>query len=353
MAFSRRKKGAIEVQFNWIFVLIVGALILVFFINISNAQKKSADQKLAMDLLSKVDLIMSGALTIPKTGQVFDMPSIPFNLECSRISMSGVSRQFPDRIIFGPDTLKGKKLLIISQDWTAPYKVTNFLYMTTSGVRYIIVADPSNQAAKKFYDALPDNITKEISELDDISDKNNYKIKLIFLQENHQTLNNLDFSNTPAYILPQFMQRLPDSAVSAVYIRGYSGVIVPPDVRFAVKKGTRLEFFGDNVSIYKEPMIIGAVFAENRDEFNCSIEKAFTKLHFVSQVYKLREDNLASNYAPSTMEECKSPSTRAATEIEDVSVAAANRDISAIIANEQQIVTNNNNALRSSCASIY
>ena len=183
MRFSK-KRGAIEVQFNWVFVLIVGALILIFFINISNAQRKNADQTLAFDLLSKVDLIMSGALAIPKTGQIFDMPNIDFNLECGRISTSGVSRQFPDRIVFGPDLIKGKRLVIWSQDWTVPYKVSNFLYMTTSGVRYIIVsANPTDTDAVNFRNALPDNITKEISTLSPaiLTDKNNYKIKLIFL----------------------------------------------------------------------------------------------------------------------------------------------------------------------------
>jgi hypothetical protein len=343
MRFSKKKRGAIEVQFNWIFVLIVGALILVFFINISNAQRKNADQKLSFDLISKIDLIMSGALAIPKTGQIFDMPNIPFNLECNAISTSGVSKQFPDRIIFGPDVLKGKKLVVWSQDWNVPYKITNFLYMTTSGVRYIVVAAPSNQAAQDFYNSLPENITKEIAPLDSsLKDKNNYKIKLIFLD----SVASLSYPIN--YTLPAFMQKMPDSAVSGIYIKGGS-------VRFIAKEGNSLNFVGDNISIYKDPMVFGAVFAENKEEFNCSYMKAFEKLHYVSEVYQKREELLADGYAESSQTECRAPETRDTTDynIDAIAAAALRQDIDKITENEGIVVNINNNALRMSCAPIY
>lgn len=348
MRFLTKKRAAIEVQFNWIFVLIVGALILVFFINISNAQRKNAEQTLAFELLSKVDLIMSGALTIPKTGQIFDMPNIDFNTECNRISTLGVSRQFPDRIVFAPDTLKGKKLIVWSQDWNVPYKVTNFLYMTTSNVRYVVVAeDPANTDAINFVNALPDNITKEISALSSITDKNNYKIKLIFLDSIYSNLDNDALSSIS---LPDWMQKMANSAVTGVYIRKRMN---PADVRFIRKNGNHLEYVGDEVKVYKDPMIFGAVFAENKEEFNCSITKAFKKLHYVSEVYAKREDALISAYGQSTMEECKSPVTRANSEINAIANAALDKEIETISGNENIVYNNNQMALKASCAPIY
>ncbi len=363
MRFPGKKKGAIEIQFNWIFVLIVGALILVFFINISNSQRKAADQKLAFDLLSKVDLIMSGALTIPKTGQVFDMPNIPFGLECSRISMSGVSRQFPDRIIFGPDQLSGKKLIVVSQDWTVPFKISNFLYLTTSGVRYVVVANADEpaqfQTATDFLNSLPDNITKEVGNLsptNGINDKNNYKIKLIFLSDVFP----LPYQKLIDLQLPDFIKRMPNSAVSGIYIDGSSS---PITVRF-IKKETdlsggvvRLNFDGEPIPVYKEPMIFGAIFAENKDEFNCSYLKAFKKLHYVSEVYRERELSISNDYSTtySYRTECKVAGIRAPEEINAISIAATTptQSIGTISTNEGAISYANANALRSSCAPIY
>jgi len=352
MRFLTKKRAAIEVQFNWIFVLIVGALILVFFINISNAQRKNAEQTLAFELLSKVDLIMSGALTIPKTGQIFDMPNIDFNTECNRISTLGVSRQFPDRIVFAPDTLKGKKLIVWSQDWNVPYKVTNFLYMTTSNVRYVVVANADEQAqfqkAEEFISSLPDNITKEVGNLslDGIKDRNNYKIKLIFLRDSFP----LEYDKLKNLQLPDFIKKMPNSAVSGVYIDKTSP---PTKVRFIIKEGNNLNFDGEPIPIYKDPMIFGAVFAENKEEFNCSITKAFKKLHYVSEVYAKREDALISAYGQSTMEECKSPVTRANSEINAIANAALDKEIETISENESIVYNNNQMALKASCAPIY
>lgn len=357
MRFSN-KKGAVEVQFNWIFVLIVGALILVFFINISNAQRKSADQTLAYDLLSKVDLIMNGALTIPKTGQVFDMPNIPFNLECNRVTALGVSRQFPDRITFGPDELKGKKLVIWSQDWTVPFKVSNFLYLTTSNVRYVIVAnsdDPQYSVAEDWYNKLPENITKEISNLSSLKDKKNYKIKLIFLSQIDPLEGTAGYDNLTNMQLPDFIKNLPNGAVSGAYINEDS-------IRFIVKeqdpiKGAYLNFDGaTETKIYGDPMIFGAIFAENLEEFNCSYAKAFERLHYVSEVYQTRETELIDAYRGeySDRVECSNfTGTRSPDFIARISEEATAMNIEGISAAAETVASDNNAALRASCAPIY
>jgi hypothetical protein len=355
-----QKRAAIEVQFNWIFVLIAGALILVFFINISNVQRKNADQSLAFDLLSKIDLIMSGALAIPQTGQVFDMPSISFDVECSRISALGVSRQFPDRIVFAPDALSGKRLVVWSEDWNVPFKVTNFLYITTSGVRYVVVANPDDTSAQTFLNkSLPDNITKEVANLSELADKNNYKIKLIFLDKVYPDLTNDDLQYDTNYnmSLPAFIRRMPDNEVSGVYITTNS---IPQKVRFIVKKGNRLSFVDPELEVYKDAMISGAAFAENLDEFNCSINKAFMKLHYVSEVYAMREQYLYNDYngVYNFLTGCTSAGTRdydpgTGGYINTIKSAALTHDISTISNVESYIAGENNNALRESCAPIY
>jgi len=41
----RNKKAIVEAQLTWVFVLIVGAVILLFFIGIAQKQKEIADMK--------------------------------------------------------------------------------------------------------------------------------------------------------------------------------------------------------------------------------------------------------------------------------------------------------------------
>jgi len=351
MRFSK-KRGAIEVQFNWVFVLIVGALILAFFINISTVQKKNADQTLAFDLLSRVDLIMSGALTIPKTGQVFDMPAIDFGVECSRISTLGVSRQFPGRIVFSPDTLSGKRLVIWSQDWTVPFKVSNFLYLTTSNVRYVIVSDSNDDYAKQFYDSLPDNITKEIAPVSALNDLGNYKIRLIFLSK----VSTITYDALIGMQLPAFMDRMSSTAVTGIYID--ESILDSTLVRF-IKKDTnnQLNFVGDAIPVYQEPMVFGAVFADSLEEFNCSIMKAFKKLHYVSEIYGRKESALTDTYSLSSMQECQdSATTRASDPIGSIANAdygSLSSIIAAIASNSGTVESRNNFAIAASCAPIY
>jgi len=144
---------------------------------------------------------------------------------------------------------------------------------------------------------------------------------------------------------------MPNSAVSGVYIDKTSPPITK--VRFIIKEGNNLNFDGEPIPIYKDPMIFGAVFAENKEEFNCSITKAFKKLHYVSEVYAKREDALISAYGQSTMEECKSSVTRANSEINAIANAALDKEIKKISENENIVYNNNQMALKASCAPIY
>jgi len=344
MVFCKKgKKAQIEVQFNWIFVLIVGAVILVFFIAIVNVQKKAADKNLAYDILGKIDLIISGALTIPKTGQIFDMPRIDFNFQCDRISAFGVDKQFQDRIVFGPDLLRGRQLIVWSQDWNVPYKTANFLYVTSDNVRYIIYYNVTEQDANELNTELPDNITKEIVHANDFSgleDRNNYKVRMIFLGDAYYTdIHNSDF-------LPQFMKDMPDSAVTAVQF-------FENDVMFYEKRGDMLVANeGLTVKILGKPMKYGAIFAEDLEMFNCSYYKAFKKLVYVSRVYSRRESALNISYADNN--DCKGQA-RADTEIDQIAEAANSTppDIVGIESSEGTIATKNNNALERSCAPVY
>lgn len=346
MFYGKQKKSQIEVQFNWVFILIVGAIILLFFIAVVDAQKKAADKKLAFDILGKIDLIISGALTIPKTGQIFDMPKIDFNLGCDRITALGIDKQFQDRIVFGPDLLKGRQMIVWSQDWNVPYKTANFLYMTTENVRYVIYYNTAKRSAEELFLALPDNITKEVINYRDfknLGDKNNYKIKLIFFEDTPvSTITNNDF-------LPNFIKNMGDDSVSAVQLINY-----PNDaVRFFVKKGNKLQEFGYlPITIVGDPLKYGAVFSENRELFNCSYYKAFKRLLYVSQIYAEREKNLEMDYKDNP--DCKSVS-RAYSDILEI-VEAANSTPPDIekITNKMTIINNiNRQVLEKSCAAVY
>jgi len=56
-----KKKGVIEVQFNWIFILIIGAIILFFFFSIVKTQKTVSEKKISTTVRRDIRAILTGA----------------------------------------------------------------------------------------------------------------------------------------------------------------------------------------------------------------------------------------------------------------------------------------------------
>ena len=55
------KKGVIEVQFNWVFIIIIGAVIIAFFVNMSMKQKGVSEEKLSVTIAEHMKTILTGA----------------------------------------------------------------------------------------------------------------------------------------------------------------------------------------------------------------------------------------------------------------------------------------------------
>jgi len=334
------KRGAVEIQFNWVFVLIAGALILVFFVSIVNVQRRAADRNLAFDILSKMDLIMSGALTVSKAGQIFDMPRAQIDFECNRITLYGVSRQFQDKVVFSPNVLKGRRLIVQSLDFNVPFKVSNFLYLTTSDVRYIFVGD--DDFTRNLFENFPQNATKEIvssNEISNLQDKNNYKIRFVFVSPTN------DIENI---VLPQFIKNMKDDAVSAVKID-------KERVKFYKKKNNGFVSTPEDEFSYlhtdTNAMIYGAIFSENSEIFKCAVDKAFKRLKYVALVYAEKEEKLKDEVSQIGRSDCLP--YRAADEMNGLANYAQDKAITGIEGLMETLSNLNKGSLERSCPSVY
>ena len=179
------KRGMIELHFNWIFVLIAGAVIFVFFINIVNKQRDFSEIKSSGTIITNLDSILIGAQVSTKTVNMIDMPKVDIGFECNRFFIGSLPKQIKSNVVFAPGLLKGKNMITWTLDWNTPYRVTNFLYITDPQLRYVVVYYDLTQAiADKIFDELPKEINKEIiriNQLNGFSNKNNYKVKFIFV----------------------------------------------------------------------------------------------------------------------------------------------------------------------------
>ena len=140
------KKGVVEVQFNWVFIIIIGAVILGFFVSLSMRQKDVSEQKLSATVAEHMKTILTGAQVTERSVNLITVPRRDITYDCGEgFSISSMA-SFNPRIIFAPSLLKSQsqKLITWSLDWNMPFRITNFLYMTSPDIYYIFVHDFSD-----------------------------------------------------------------------------------------------------------------------------------------------------------------------------------------------------------------
>jgi hypothetical protein len=283
-----KKKAMIEVHFNWIFILIAGAVIFVFFINIVNKQREFSDIRTSGTIATNLESILTGAQISTDTVNIIDLPKVNIGFECERYFIGPTPKQTKSNVIFAPNLLKGTQMISWALDWNMPYRITNFLYLTDPELRYIIV-NKADRPGQLLFDELPEEVNKELIELGNIGnfiDKNNFKVKFIFFDSNDAgPLTKLTY--------------MKDEDVTAIVIKDFtSSTIIPPTgkIEFYQKDGLVWQLTGTSDYLKKESLI-GAIFAEDWDTFNCVMKKAFKKLNLVSKVYLERSETLETAYA--------------------------------------------------------
>lgn len=295
-------RAQVEVQFNWIFVMIVGAILLTFFVVVVNKQRESAGVALSADVLIELEKVIAGVAVSEGKTFLIEMPNVPIVYDCDdscacalKVEGSG-AQDIPIRNnpVFAPDGLKGLKVVMWSQPFNSPFRATNFFYMTSPQAKYLIEDVGSGPY---IFDELPPTkiieggvdqpaFTKELFDptaLDELEDTNNYKIKFILFETDPTTMN-----------LPLFIEVMSDSDVSAVEI-----IEDLNELKFYQKEGD--SFVEVSTTNYIESSsLYGAVFAENIATYECMMNIAFENLNVVSQVYAQRGLLMQEEYSDRT-----------------------------------------------------
>lgn len=278
------KRGVTETQFNWIFIMVAGAIILLFFVSMVYKQKSVSEQKSDIEMQKNLQAILTGAEASKQTENIVSVPDKEIRYGCEGFSLGSLAA-FNARVVFAPDLLKSGKreLIFYSLEWRVPFRITNFLYVTSPEARYIIVDDNDNlndkSIANQLFDLLPENINKEIVSKDTtINEENNYKIKIVFFNKNNIkdiTLNGLK------------------GDISAINIVG-NDIDKSDNIEFY--DYTNNKFENEKISHYlKKESVIAAVFSENAEIYECNMKKAVERMKKVYKVYGERISKIKEN----------------------------------------------------------
>lgn len=270
----KSKKGVISVQFNWVFILIAGVLILLFFGSLVLKMRSASDTSIAETIMTNMQTIMTGAEVSVRTINPIEIPNTEIRFSCDSMSVGKLSTTITkNKIVFSPTVIKGRKLLAWALDWNSPYHVTNFLYLTTPNIKYVFV-NPTGDYANGLYDLLPEEINKiRVDDISGITNTGNY-FRLIF------------FNDLPE--VPLALISAPNNDVSAINI-------ISNKIEFYNKRGSEFIQIGLAADYLGEPMLLGSLFSQDIDDYKCNLKKAFNKLNIVTQVYKKRTEVLAES----------------------------------------------------------
>jgi hypothetical protein len=285
----RKKRGQIEIQFNWIFVLIAGGLILTFFITVVNKQRDVSALRTSASVATSLASIFTGAEISTNTVNVFDLPQTTVDFECGSYAIGSVRKQTGDNVVFAPTRIEGRKMITWARDWSVPYRVMNFLYLTDPVIRYIIVNN-SKDLGKKIFDTLPREMNKEVIDVVDfagLEDRNDPHIRFIFLG----AVNGDVFQNS--------LLNVDDEKISAVAFPDLQGKDSIPrfgNVEFYRKEGSAFEDPPAKTFYMNDDALFGAIYSGTAENYNCAMRNAFSRLALVSSIYVNRSLELQKFY---------------------------------------------------------
>jgi len=341
----RFKKGVISIQLNWIFVMIIGAIILIFFITIVQKQKEYSEENIAGAIQTDLQAIFSSSHVSTGTSSIIEVPNQDINFNCEGFK---IGKQFPAHYpyAFAPDLIKSDRntISVYAYDWSVPYRVTNFLYVTSPDVRYIIQGTDQDLINALEEILPPRYIIKDGksslfmnrgTDLD--GNYNNYKVRIIYLNND-----------------PGTFQEDPDdygikaNDLSAVSIQPSCGNTAEEkldcngDLKFYNYNGE--DWPGEPLEFIGKASILAAIFAENQKIYECGMENAFERLEKVTQIYITRTSNLVG---------CDIQYSDAESSLISIASAATTPDYTLISTAAENLESTNDDLLANSCPPIY
>ncbi len=296
-----QKRGAIEIQFNWIFILIIGVIILGFFISIINKQKTIAEDQISASIKINLGAVLTGSRASAATASRINIPNIDIIYDCDGYIV-GKANAIRAKTSFSPELIKGPVIMSWTHEWSMPFRVTNFLYITSPFVRYVFVNIGS--VAEEVYDIMPNRtiidhgevkafFTKELVESADIlnlKDQNHYKVRFVFFGG----------TDPASYPLPKLggVKRKDYTAVR-INANSLQDIQGTGELVFYEKKGDRFEETAKSVFI-GEASAIGSIFTDDPETYECNMQMAFNMLQIVNTIYWDRANMLKSHYQTAT-----------------------------------------------------
>jgi len=292
-----KKSGQIQITFNWVYILIAGAIILLFFAGLVIKQKAVSEQNLATDIVNILDSIFTSAGVSSQTKVFLDTSGLSsytifFNCQdrVGELGIKGQGQSIQNAVdpIFSPAEVQTTGLILWSLPYKLPYKVIDFLYIIPANAKYYLLG-ADNDFVREFTNSTSDesprlNINTEfISSLNEIKPTSGILLRLVDLQGN--------------LIVPgPVPSDLAGSSATAVSFTAAG-------LNFYQEKNGRWDLLNQEgplplISLggEKDAAKHAAIFSSDADNYWCNMQKAFHRLQYVTEVYRGKEEEMDDFY---------------------------------------------------------
>jgi hypothetical protein len=279
---SSKRAVIINVQFNIFFILLIGAVMIVFFIAMSNALKRSNEAKIEVEINSLYDGVLDRVQRSEGVVSVISLLKYELVLDqgddtCDFLSITGTNREGKNVMqqpIFGPSVIK-RRIVAHSSDIRLPFVTASAVYLTSPDIAYVLI-NPDQELIGLF-EAFQGNATIiQTADPSSITNDGYYKIRFIS-------------RNAPGSLNPSGLS-LPNKDVSFIQ--------VSPD---------RVSFFGSNPSgfhligetlYFDDSTLLGALISEDDSYYECQIMKVTDRLAMQSKLFAKSTDRLRMQNNP-------------------------------------------------------
>ncbi len=273
-------KGQIELPFQLIFALVAGSIILLIFVIFAFKGWDISQQKSSIFIADTLTLLLTSTEVSPKTFlPIDDLPKSKIEFGCEGFSVNGQQKSYRNKIVFGPSSVTTTRLRLWSFDWNVPFYVTNMIAVTSPGILYVFVGDPTDSLIKTMQDTIPKNMSTLLF------CPSTFCPRASALQPTGHEQTRFIFVNTNPSLPPAFSGK----KISGLSVNTASNILTFLQPRtLGQTKDPPLPIIG-------MPMLYGAIFADNIETYKCNLDKAYQRLGYLAQIYDEKQKFLQDN----------------------------------------------------------
>ncbi|MFH1331807.1 MAG: hypothetical protein ABIH63_00800 [archaeon] len=291
LRFLRARKGVAASVFKYIFAVVAGAIILIFFVrfamDMTDTQKSVSNAELGFMIDESLNaLTVSEDQSEPIPGDPWPSPvmlSFGKGPTCGKLS-SGSYNFNIHKVVFSPLKIDGNQIFAWTQSWYYPFEVDNFFYLSNKNSKYYLVY-PSGEVAD-FVRGLDSQVTP--AERHNEHFPKSFEVESISSDQVNARL--AYASGKYSFVKFAFFKTNPPLGFKGNYVV-IDYVDCEPDRDDDDCHGS-LTFSSGKSFFAGKPMLYGAVLAEDFESYQCQLGRIYKRLGIILSLYSEKADLL-------------------------------------------------------------